>query len=88
MGVGGAALVAGQCRGDGGKGLGDRPPGGRGQLRPFHAGVGAGVVIPAARRRGVAGLGGQAGVLVEGPAVADGVFQRGGEPVGEGPGGE
>jgi hypothetical protein len=85
----GAAVAAGQGGGDGGEGLGDGPAGGRGELRPFHAGVGAGVVIPGHRRGGGRGGGdGQAGGLVEGDAVADGPAQVPGEPVGQRLGGE
>src|ERR1039457_962920 len=70
-----SASAAGR-RGAGGRGghFVSVAAGGRSQARPFHLGVGADVVIPAGGRGGVASCGGQAGGLVEGQVVADGVF--------------
>src|SRR6185503_6882654 len=47
--VGGARLLRGEGDGDGDQGLGDRPAGDRGEVRPFGFGVGASVGVPGDR---------------------------------------
>ena len=83
FGSGAPGSFAAEGDGDGDQGLGDRPAGDRGEVRPFGLGVGAGVGVPGDRLVfGDLGLG-QAGAGVEGPPVADRVLQLGEEPVGQ-----
>ena len=84
--LGRARLLGGEGDGDGDQGLGDRPAGDRGQVRPLGLGVGAGVLVPGDHLV-PGGLGvGQAGARAEGPPVADRVLEAVEEPVGEGRG--
>ena len=77
FGSGAPGSLAGEGDGDGDQGLGDRPAGDRGQVRPLGLGVGAGVGVPGDHLL-FGGLGfGQAGAGVEGPPVADRVLQVG-----------
>ena len=81
--LGGTRLLARKRDGDGDQGLGDRPAGDRGEVRPFDLGVGAGVGVPGDHFV-FDGLGvGQAGAGAEGPPVADRVLQFREEPVGQ-----
>ena len=83
LGLGRAGLLGGEGGGDGDQGLGDRPAGDRGQVRPLGLGVGAGVLVPGHHLLfRVLGIG-QAGAGAEGPPVADRVLEVGEEPVGQ-----